>query len=109
MAGKKPARKDRPPPLSPAEVTAIIRRCLRSGSVIPTKHFVDQGFQRNYTIQDAIHVLERGQVSGEAPEWNDKARRWGYRVHGPDLEGNILTVVVSQGPDPDRVWLVTDF
>ena len=109
MAGRKPSRKDHPPPLTPPEVTATIRRCLRSGGVIPTNHFLGQGFLRHYTIQDAIHVLERGQVSGEAPEWNEKARRWGYRVHGPDLEGDILTVVVSQGPDPDRVWLVTAF
>ena len=82
---------------------------LEIGQCHSPKHFVDQGFQRNYTIQDAIHVLERGQVSGEAPEWNDKASRWGYRVHGPDLEGDVLTVVVSVGPDPNQVWLVTAF
>lgn len=99
----------RPPPLTPAEVTETIRRCLTAGSVVPTNHFWDQAFLRNYTIQDAINVLRRGQVSSEAPEWNEKVGRWAYRVHGPDLEGDVLTVVVGIGPDRTWIWLVTAF
>ncbi len=77
--------------------------------MVPTSHFWHQAFLRNYTIQDAINVLRRGVVSSEAPEWNQKVRRWAYRVHGPDLEGDVLTVVVGIGPDRARVWLVTAF
>jgi hypothetical protein len=30
-------------------------------------------------------------------------------VHGPDLEGDVLTLVVGIGPDRTRIWLVTAF
>jgi len=49
---EEPPQTDRPPPLSPDEVTETIRRCLTAGMVIPTKHFRDpkQQAERNYTI-----------------------------------------------------------
>lgn len=99
----------RPPRLTPAEVIETIRRCLAAGRVILTRHFRDQRFLRNYTIQDAISVLQWGEVSSDAPEWSEKAGRWAYRVHGPDCEGDVLTVVVGIGPRRDQVWLVTAF
>lgn len=97
------------PPLTSAEVTERIRRCLTAGRIVATKHFSNQRFLRDYTIQDAINVLRWGEVSSAAPEWNDTVKRWAYRVHGPDLEGDVLTVVVGIGPERDRVWLVTAF
>ena len=109
MVAKEKTKQQLPLPLTSSDVTATIRRCLTSGRIIPTKHFSDQSFLRNYTIQDAINVLEKGQVSGEAPEWNNDAHRWGYRVHGPDLEGELLTVVVGIGVRRDLVWLVTAY
>lgn len=99
----------RPPPLTPAEVTETIRRCLMAGTVVPTRHFREQGFLRHYTIQDAISVLQQGEVSSDPPEWSEKVGRWAYRVHGPDREGDVLTVVVGIGPRRDQVWLVTAF
>lgn len=107
-SGMRPAA-DRPSPLAPGEVTETIRRCLTAGCVVPTKHFSGQQYLRDYTIQDAINVLRWGEVSSEAPEWNEKVKRWAYRVHGPDLEGDVLTVVVGIGPMCDCVWLVTAF
>lgn len=104
-----PPTADHPPSLTSAEVTERIRRCLTAGRIVPTKHFSNQRFLRDYTIQDAINVLRWGEVSSEAPEWNDTVKRWAYRVHGPDLEGDVLTVVVGIGPERDRVWLVTAF
>lgn len=77
--------------------------------MVPTKHFRDQGFLRDYTIQDAINVLQWGEVSSDAPEWSEKTGRWAYRVHGPDREGDVLTVVVGIGPDRAQVWLITAF
>ena len=50
----------RPDPLTPEQVTEIIRRCLSAGRVIPSKHFRSQEFLRDYTIQDAISVLRWG-------------------------------------------------
>jgi hypothetical protein len=76
---------------------------------VPTRHFKGQAFLRHYTLQDALNVLRWGEVSSEAPEWSERDGRWAYRVHGPDLEGDVLTVVVGIGPGGDQVWLVTAF
>ncbi len=100
---------DWPPLLAPADVTETIRRCSTVGRIVPTKHFSGRQFLCDYTIQDAINVLRLGEVSSEPPEWNEKAERWAYRIHGPDLEGDVLTVVVGIGSDRDCVWLVTAF
>ncbi len=104
-----PSGADRPPPLAPAEVTETIRHCLTAGTLVPIRHFSEQSFLRSCTIQDATNVLRWGEVSSEAPEWNEKSGRWAYRVHGPDLEGDVLTVVVGIGPARDQLWLVTAF
>ena len=109
MAGETPPARSRPDPRTAAEMTAAIRYCLAAGSVIPTKHFRDQSYQRNSTIQDAINVLESGEVSSDPPQWNERMRDWTYKVHGPDLEGDVLTVVVGIAPDRQTVWLVTAF
>lgn len=109
MPDKPPRATRRPRPLTATEVTAAIQYCLRKGNVIPTKHFRERGFRRNYTIQDAINVLKFGEVSSHAPQWNERAKGWSYRVHGPDLEGDVLTVVVGIGRTRDTVWLVTPF
>lgn len=105
---KLPARK-RPRPLTAAEVTAAIRHGLTVGNVIPSKHFRERGFLRNYTLQDAVNVLRCGEVSSIPPQWNERAKGWTYRVHGPDLEGDVLTVVVGVGRSRGTVWLVTAF
>ena len=99
----------RPDPLTPEQVTEIIRRCLSAGRIIPSKHFRSQEFLRDYTIQDAISVLRWGEVSSRAPEWNDILRKWSYRVDGPDLDGDVLSVIVGIGTGHDRVVLVTAF
>lgn len=104
-----PPTADRPPSLTSAEVAERIRRCLAAGRIVPTKHFSEQRFLRDDPIQDALNVLRWGEVSSEAPEWNDTVKRWACRVHGPDLEGDVLTVVVGIEPERDRVWLVTAF
>ncbi len=109
MAEPPSPKSRRPPPLPRDEVAAIIRHCLERGTAVPTKHFRGRGFQRSYTLQDALNVLEFGQVSSDPPEWNERAKGWTYQVHGPDLEGDVFTVVVGIGARKDSVWLVTAY
>jgi hypothetical protein len=101
--------KKRPAHLTRAEVTAIIRQCLSEGAVVPFPHFRSRGFQRRFTVQDAVNVLRFGEVSTESPEWDEVSGAWSYRVHGPDLEGDVLTVVVRIYSPKGRIWLVTAF
>ena len=109
MADGEAATPKRPRPLTPPEVTAAIQYCLTAGQVVPTKHFREQGFLRHYTVQDAVNALEVGQVSSDPPQWNERMRDWTYKVHGLDLEDDVLTVVVGIGPRKHVVWLVTAY
>ena len=43
------------------------------------------------------------------PQWNEHIQDWTYKVHGPDLEGDVLTVVVGIAADRLAVWLVTAY
>ncbi len=101
--------KKRPSPLTPTEVTTIIRQCLSEGAVVPFPHFRTRGFQRRFTVQDAVNALRFGEVSTESPEWDEASGAWSYRVHGPDLEGDVLTVVVRIYSPRSRIWLVTAY
>jgi hypothetical protein len=105
MAGNR----KRPSPLSASELTALIRQCSGEGAVVPSPHFRSRGYQRRFTIQDAVNVLRHGTVSSDAPHWDEKSGMWTYLVHGPDLEGDLLTVVIRVHSSRSRVWLVTAY
>jgi len=109
MSDQTPSTPERPQPLTAADVTATIRDCLTAGRVVPTKHFRARGFLRDYTIRDVINVLAFGEVSSDAPQWNEHIQDWTYQVHGPDLEGDVLTVVAGIAADRLAVWLVTAY
>lgn len=102
-------RKKRPEPLSSSELTQVIRQCVTEGAVAPFPHFRSRGYQRYFTIQDAINVLRYGTVSSDTPQWDEKSEMWTYLVHGPDLEGDVLTVVIRVYSKRSRVWLVTAY
>lgn len=102
------ARK-RPDPLISDALTALIRQCSSEGAVVPFPHFRGRGYQRRFTLQDAINVLQYGTVASDAPQWDDKSGMWTYLVHGPDLEGDVLTVVIRVHSARGQVWLVTAY
>ena len=99
----------RPDSLSPSELTQVIRQCVAEGAVVPLSHFKSQGYQRHFTLQDAINVLRQGTVSAETPRWDEKSEMWTYLVHGPDLEGDMLTVVIRVYSSRGSVWLITAY
>lgn len=99
----------RPDPLPPDALTATIRQCISEGAVVPFPHFRGRAFQRRFTLQDAINVLQHGAVASEAPQWDEKSGMWTYLIHGPDLEGDILTVVIRVSSIRGQIWLVTAY
>jgi hypothetical protein len=105
---ERPSRKKPSPPLSPDQVARIIRAALGpEGYVIPSRHLEIRTRQRDFTIQDALAVLERGTLAARAT-WNNQVGSWNYDVHGTDLEGDSLTVRIAV-LDPLSVILVTAF
>ncbi len=100
--------KPKPPPLSPGQVAQVIRQALGpSGWVSDTSHFRERAEQRDFTMQDAVLVLERGTVS-TTPRWNQRTGTWNYDVHGTDAEGEPLTVRIAV-EGPSSIVLVTAF
>lgn len=103
-----PSQKQKPPPLSPAQVAQIIRGAVESwGTISPSRHFRRQGQERDFTMHDALKVLEEGTVA-PTPEWNERTETWNYDIHGTDTEGDPLTVRVAID-DPRSITLVTAF
>lgn len=106
--GRKRPSPQRPPPLSPAQVAQIIRESLEYlGRIFPSHHFKQRAEERDFSIQDALAVLENGTVSA-TPVWNEEKRTWNYDVRGTDIEGEPLTVRIAV-EDPRSIVLVTAF
>lgn len=100
--------KAKPPPLSPTQVATTIREALQfRGSLRPSRHFKKQGEERDFSMHDAVKVLEEGTIVA-APIWNERTETWNYDVHGTDIEGDSLTVRIAID-DPRTVVLVTAF
>ena len=91
----KPRPPKKPPPLTPAQVAQIVRDTLESpGTISPSRHFRQRAQERDFTMQDAFFVLERGAVA-RTPEWNERTGTWNYDVRGTDIEGEPLTIRIA--------------
>lgn len=101
-------RKRRKPPLSLGEVSRIIRVALGPGGfIVPSRHFEQRSQERDFTMQDALTILEGGTLRAR-PIWNERAGAWNYDVHGTDLEGETLTLRIAV-LDAFSIILVTAF
>jgi hypothetical protein len=83
-----------------------IHRILEEGNVIPTGHIRQRMRQRNFDIQDVMHVPEHGRVR-RSPEWDASHHEWNYDVEGTDIEGEPLTIRVAIAED--TLTLITGF
>ncbi len=110
MAERRRGRgEERPPPLSPAEATAVIRRFYLEGALfVQTDHFRAELANAGADMADAEHVLEHAAVSRPG-EWKAAHRAYNYAVAGTDPEGSPLHVVVCFDEAGFRLILVTAF
>ena len=80
--------------LSRPEAVEFARKCLQTGRrVIPTRHFRDELEKEGLTLQDALHVMRKGQVYKE-PEPDIKTGDWKYHIEGKEPDGKWLVIVV---------------
>ena len=100
---------DRPPPLNPIDASKAIRRLLEGGSdaIGFARHARERGRARRFNRRDIEQVLTNGTVGD--PTWDDRFRNWTYRVHGADLDGDDLTVVIALDPAWARITVITGF
>lgn len=102
-----PSRPTRHPPLSNADVEAIIAGFIQLRvNLITSKHFRKQAAHRNVAVSDAIEILTNGTVIGK-PEWNEKYGDWTYAIRGQDVEGDELELRIGVEPEGSAMVLVT--
>jgi len=109
MSDQTPSTPERPQPLTAADVTATIRDCLTAGRVVPTKHFRPEGSYATTPSGMPSTCWPSARYPRMPPQWNEHIQDWTYKVHGPDLEGDVLTVVAGIAADRLAVWLVTAY
>lgn len=78
--------------LSRTDAEALVRHCLESGFIIPSRHFRDELEADNLDMLDAKYVLKHGHIYRE-PEIDVKTREWKYRIEGKTIDGARIAVV----------------
>ena len=74
------------------EASDLIRFCLESGDVVPTRHFREELSNEGIAFEDALHVLRSGLIF-DPPEENMKTGEWKYRIQGHEPGGKWMVIV----------------
>lgn len=93
--------------LSRPEAVKHLRECLRSGKIIPGKHFRDELAKEGLILPDALHVLKTGNIFQE-PECDPQTGDWKYRIEGREVDGKWLAIVFCFRAT-DTAFLITVF
>ena len=93
--------------LSRPDAVKALRECVRSGSIIPGKHFREELANEGLILPDALRVLKTGQIYDE-PEPDPKTGDWKYRVEGREVDGKWLAIVFCFKAT-DAAFLITVF
>ncbi len=100
---------DAPAQLTPTETHEAIQTLLsKLGNIAMSRHVRDRALDRNFTVDDLWHVLEKGVVSPVA-EWDDAFGNWRYRVSGTGCDREPLTLVVAIDLANERLTVITAF
>lgn len=78
--------------LTPSQAVDLLRRCLEEGSIVPSRHFMEELVEDRLTLTEAYHVLRTGTVF-DPPEQDIKTGEWKYRVEGTEPDGKWLVIV----------------
>jgi hypothetical protein len=90
-----------------SEAESLVKHCLESGRIVPTKHFRVELANEGMTIQDAQYLLKHGHIYRE-PEPDIKTGEWIYRMEGKTLEAAKLAIVFCFKVD-ETCFLITVF
>lgn len=94
--------------LSPEEATREIRRIVRYGSILTSKHCrLDSMPKRNVSFQDLISVLQNGKVI-EDPIYDKDHESYKYKVEGTTIDDDSV-VAISVLVNHRSVLVVTVF
>ncbi len=83
----------------------IIKRIVRNGSILPTKHFTEMMLARKFDILDVMHVINSGNIYNEA-EIHPSSGRFVYTVEGETIDDKSMKVVVDIQEDVNAIKLM---
>jgi hypothetical protein len=83
---------------------------LREGNTVFSDHLLRDiaRNRRGVTHQDVLHVLQTGEIIS-APEWDDRSRKWKYKVEGIDLEEEELRAITIIIEEQFCLFIVTAY
>lgn len=100
--------KAKPAPLSEKGLRQLIGIALARGYIRETPHAEHEHPERNLSIDDVIHGLERKDWTLSAsPNWDDEHQSWEYLIGTTDIEGEELHIKVAAFPQDKRIAIVT--
>ena len=90
-------------PLKAEDAVALLRRCVDSGFVIPSKHFREEILNEGLDLVSAYDVLRKGLIY-DPPERDIRTGDWKCRVEGrePDGDGWRLSFASRNGESEAR-------
>ena len=83
----------------------VFKRALPRGNVILTDHISERMQEKNFDMNDVIHLKGKGSIFKE-PERDKTSGEWKYIIEGRDVEGKPLSILFNV-LDNGRVKLVT--
>ena len=99
---KDPTDLNQPPQYSIEVARATIRKAVRQGAFISTKHARKRMHERQVDNNDMLGLARTGVVLN-APELDNKTNEWTYRIESDSLQLKAVFTI----PDPNRVRLIT--
>ena len=98
-------------PTSPLTETALrhlIQTAIAKGYVRETPHAENFHPERNLSIDDVLHGLERKDwVLAKPPNYDEEHGSWEYLIKTVDVEGQELHIKLAAYPGDKRIEIIT--
>ena len=94
--------------MSKQQAAKVCRSFLLIGSIIFTKHALEQMQKRGIETRDVFTVIKKGEIRIE-PEIHPKTGRLTYNIEGETIDGRRLTVCTDIYATEKKAVIVTVF
>jgi hypothetical protein len=87
-----------PPPLDARALRTLVSEALENGPESGTPETYHARFghlERNLSVDDVIHGLERSWTFDRPPEFNQGMWQWKYRIATESIDGDKMVIVIA--------------
>jgi hypothetical protein len=97
----------RPSPLSETALRELTHIALERGYIRERQHAEHGHPERNISIDDVIHGLDREDWKLEAKDYDEEHKSWEYLIRTHDVDGDELHIKIAALPSEKRIWVIT--